>query len=46
MEFLYWMKMLSKHVVLSNEVYNHLVEQGRKNESFDAVLRRLLGLGN
>jgi len=33
-----------KHIVVSDEVYNHLVEEGRKNESFDDVLRRLLHL--
>lgn len=33
-----------KHVVVSSETYDYLVEQGRKNESFDDVLKRLLNV--
>jgi len=33
-----------KHIVVSDGTYDFLMEQGRKNESFDRVLRRLLGL--
>lgn len=33
-----------KWIRVSSEVHNHLVEHGRKNESFDKILRRLLRL--
>gem|GEM_PF-5865967 len=31
-------------IAVSKEVYEKLVSLGRKNESFDAILRRLLGV--
>jgi predicted CopG family antitoxin len=33
-----------KTIAVSLEVYDHLVQQGGKNETFDEILKRLLGL--
>jgi len=31
---------------VSKEIHRYLIDRGRKNESFDQILRRLLGLGH
>jgi len=36
---------LTKWIRVSSRVYDHLVEQGRKNETFDQIIRRLLNVG-
>ena len=35
---------MSKWIRLSEETYSYLVQRGRFKESFDGVVRRLLGL--
>lgn len=33
-----------KTMFVSKEVHRYLIDQGRKNETFDQILKRLLGL--